>query len=330
MGNLPTDRLKPAPPWYSTGIDLFGPYRIRDEVKKRTTSKAYGVIFNCLGTRAVYLDIAADYSTDKFLMVLRRFVSLHGYPSKLLSDNGTQLVAANKELSNISKKWDWKHLKCFGVTEGFEWIFTSADAPWQNGITEALIRSVKRAINASIGDSILTFSELQTVLYKVANLLNERPIGRHPTSPDDGNYLCPNDLLLGRATSRVPSGPFGEKASNRQRFAFVQTIISTFWRKWTRDYFPSLLIRQKWHTSHRNMKTGDIVLIQDSNLIRGQWNLGKVSNTHPGTDGKVRKVDLQYKNLNADEPTTKYKGKGYITVQRPVQRPILLLPTDEQ
>ena len=159
MGNLLTDRLKQAPPWYSTGIDLFGPYRIRDEIKKRTTSKAYGVIFNCLGTRAVYLDIAADYSTDKFLMVLRRFVSLHGYPSKLFSDKGTQLVAANKELSNITKNWDWNNLKGFCVTEGFEWIFTSTDAPWQNGVTEALIRSVKRAINASIGDSILTFSE---------------------------------------------------------------------------------------------------------------------------------------------------------------------------
>ena len=330
MGNLPTDRLKPAPPWYSTGIDLFGPYRIRDEVKKRTTSKTYGVIFTCLGTRAVYLDIASDYSADKFLMVLRRFVPLHGYPCKLFSDNGTQLVAANKELSNITKNWDWNKLKGFGVTEGFEWIFTSADAPWQNGVTEALIRSVKRAINASIGDSILTFSELQTVLYEVANLLNERPIGRHPTSPDDGAYLCPNDLLLGRATSRVPSGPFDKKANNRQRFTFVQTIISTFWKKWTRDYFPSLLIRQKWHTSHRNMMTGDIVLIQDSNLIRGQWKLGKVSNTYPGTDGKVRKVDVQYKNLNAYEPTAKYKGKGYVTVQRPVQRLILLLPIDEQ
>ena len=109
MGNLPTDRLKPAPPWYSTGIDLFGPYRIRDEVKKRTTSKTYGVIFTCLGTRAVYLDIAADYSADKFLMVLRRFVSLHGYPSKLFSDNGTQLVAANKELSNITKDIEISH-----------------------------------------------------------------------------------------------------------------------------------------------------------------------------------------------------------------------------
>ncbi|XP_068749408.1 uncharacterized protein [Montipora capricornis] len=45
MGNLPKERLKPAPPWYSTLIDLFGPFTMRDAVKKRTTSKAYGVIF---------------------------------------------------------------------------------------------------------------------------------------------------------------------------------------------------------------------------------------------------------------------------------------------
>lgn len=93
--------------------------------------------------------------------------------------------------------WDWDKLKGFGVTEGFEWIFTSADAPWQNGVTEGLIRSVKQAINASIGDSIVNLSELQTLLYEVPNLLYERPIGRHPASPDDGAYLCPNDLLLG-------------------------------------------------------------------------------------------------------------------------------------
>ena len=99
MGQLPEDRLKPTPPWCSTGIDLFGPFKISDEVKKRPFSKAYGVIFNCLETRAVYLDLAADYSTEKFLMVFRRFVSINGYPSKLLSDNGTQLIAASKELT---------------------------------------------------------------------------------------------------------------------------------------------------------------------------------------------------------------------------------------
>jgi len=71
MGELPEERLRPSPAWHCTANDLFGLFKIKDEVRKRTTGKAYGVIFDCLGTRAVYLDLTADYSTEKFLMVLR-------------------------------------------------------------------------------------------------------------------------------------------------------------------------------------------------------------------------------------------------------------------
>ena len=142
-------------------------------------------------------------------MVLRRFVSIRGYPWKLYSDNGAQLVAANKELKKVVKDLDSKSLQQFGVTQGLKWIFSSADAPWQNGISEALIKSVKRAITFAIGESVMTFSELQTVCFEAANLINERPIGRHPTSPDDESCPCPkcNDLFFGRSASRVPSGP---------------------------------------------------------------------------------------------------------------------------
>lgn len=68
MGNLPEERLKPSPPWYCTAINLMGPFKIRDEIKKRTTSKTYGIIFNCLATRAVQTDLVPDFSTDKFLV----------------------------------------------------------------------------------------------------------------------------------------------------------------------------------------------------------------------------------------------------------------------
>ena len=63
MGKLPIERLKPAPSWTYTALDLFGPFKIRDEVKIRTTGKANGIIFNCLGTRALDIDISTDYST---------------------------------------------------------------------------------------------------------------------------------------------------------------------------------------------------------------------------------------------------------------------------
>ena len=150
---------------------------------------------NHLATRAVHVDVSPDYSTEKFLMVLRRFVSIRGYPSKLYSDNGAQLVAANKELKKVVKDLDSKSLQQFGVTQGLKWIFSSADAPWQNGISEALIKSVKRAITLAIGESVMTFSELQTVCFEAANLINERPIGRHTTSQDFKCFVVNNKCI---------------------------------------------------------------------------------------------------------------------------------------
>ena len=184
MGLLPECRLKPAPAWYTTYLDFFGPFITRGETNKRTRGKAYGLIFSCSVSRAVYLDIASDYSMPAFLMVLRRFVSLRGYPSKIISDPGSQLVAASKELHQVVDQFDTETLQNFGTEYGLEWEFTSANAPWQNGCSEGLIRTVKKLLKNIINDQALMFSELQTVMFEVANLINERPTGIHPTKPD--------------------------------------------------------------------------------------------------------------------------------------------------
>ncbi len=36
------------------------------------------------------------------------------------------------------------------------------------------------------------------------------------------------------------------------------------------------IIRQKWHVDKRNVCVGDVVMIQDSNSVRGQWKVGRV------------------------------------------------------
>ena len=326
MGGLPIERLKPAPPWHHISIDLFGPYWIRGEVNKKSKGKAFAVIFNCMLTRAVHIDLSTDYSADKFLLVLRKFAALRGYPASVYSDNGSQLKAAAKKLKSAIKDSDWKTVSEFGASVGVQWHFNSADAPWQNGCAESLIKSVKRAIKHAIGDQVLSFSELQTVLMECANLVNERPIGQHPGNPDDGTYLCPNDILLGRSSSRIPGGPFNEPTDHRKRYEFVQQVVNSFWKKWTRDYFPSLLIRQKWHTERRNMKVDDIVMIKDSNAVRGKWKLGKVSQVSPGSDGKVRNVKVQYKVQNEDPN----KANKYTTIDRSVNRLIVIVPSDEE
>ena len=316
MGHVPNERLSPAPAWSYTSVDLFGPYSIKGETNKRSRGRGYGVIFNCMLTRAVYLDLATDYSTDGFILVLRRFISIRGCPLKMWSDRGSQLKAADKEVRQIIAGLDEKAIIEFGSSKAFDWTFTTPNAPWQNACSESLIKSVKKVLKFVIGDQILSFSEMLTVLFETADMVNSRPIGRHPTSLEDGAYLSPNDVLLGRSTKEIPNTSFDTSSNLCVRQRFCQKIVNAFWKKWTRDFFPSLIIRQKWHTSQRNIRVGDIVIMQDANALRGKWKLGKVSRADPSLrDGFVRNIEIQH---------------GNTTVQRLVQKVVVLVPVDEQ
>ena len=98
-------------------------------------------------------------------------------------------------------------------------------------------------------------------MYEIANLMNERPIGKKSLDVEDGTYLCPNDMLLGRATARIPNGTYDFSSNLVKRHKFFQSIIDGFWVKWARYYFHSLIIRQKWHAERQNLSDGDIVMI---------------------------------------------------------------------
>ena len=267
------------------------------------------------------MDVATDYDTEAFLQVLRRFIAIRGSPILIWSDQGSQLLSANKELKEAIAKLNKEELAEFGSIHQIDWQFSPPDAPWQNGCAEAMIKSVKKSLKISIGEQALTFSEMQTALFEVASLVNERPIGRHPTSTEDGTYLSPNDLLLGRSSNKIPGGPFNLTTNKYMRHRLVQKISETFWKRWTEDYFPSLLIHQKWLANHRNLQIGDIVLIQESGKIKGKWKLGRIINAEPSLrDGLVRKVDILYKNPDSRSSTV---------VTRAVQRVVVIQPVDE-
>ena len=327
MGPVNPERLKPSPAFHNTALDLFGPFLIKDTVKRRTKTKAYGVLFTCFASRASYVDLVEGYSTQDFLLAFRRFVTIRGYPATIYSDAGSQLAAANRELREMTKRWNIDDLTNTGVNHGLTWKFTkSSDAPWENGCSESLIRIIKRTLTIAIGENILTFGELQTILFEAANLLNERPIGRKPGSdPLSGSYLSPNDLLLGRTNNNPPQGQWAETSRLANRFLFLQNIVTTFWKKWYRDYFTTLLVQQKWHLKQRNFQIGDIVLIQEDKPMRGSWRLAEIIQIEASSDGNVRDVTLRYK------PPTEgkgYAGRPYVTVRRSTHRLVLLIEAD--
>ena len=87
------------------------------------------------------------------------------------------------------------------------------------------------------------------------------------------------------------------------------------------------MVRSKWHTDKRNLQKGDIVLIQDTNILKGNWRLDAVLETYPGVDGKVRNVSIRCK---ANQPGKKYVGQRDIIIDRSAQTILVILPIEEQ
>jgi len=79
MGDLPAPRVTPGRPFLNTGVDYAGPVWLRtSKGRGHKAVKAFIVVFICLSSRAIHLDVASDYSSDAFLAALRRFVARRG------------------------------------------------------------------------------------------------------------------------------------------------------------------------------------------------------------------------------------------------------------
>ena len=90
MSDLPTERVTSSSPFASTGIDMFGPFIIK---QGRKEVKRYGCLFTCLSSRAVHLEVTNSMDTDSFINALRRVIARRGTVACIRSDNGPEFVA---------------------------------------------------------------------------------------------------------------------------------------------------------------------------------------------------------------------------------------------
>ena len=301
MGKLPAERLQPGGfPFDNTMVDFFGPYLIRGEAQTRVSRKAYGVIFTDVCSRAVHIEVSVGYDTSSFLLALKRFTSIRGWPSRLYSDPGSQLIGAEKELTNMWKDLNSEDIYRTCLENGTQWIFGPADSSWHQGAVESLVKAAKRALKFSMNDQRLSASELLTVFTETANLLNERPIGKLPSNDSELEILTPNSLLIGRASAKNPA-KWTNDVSIKGRIGLIGRIVQQFWDCWTKLYAPSLVYQYKWKKRSRNLRRGDVVAITDPNSLRGQYRIGLVRDVYPGIDGVVRKASISYKNFKIGE-----------------------------
>ena len=83
---------------------------------------------------------------------------------------------------------------------------------------------------------------------------------------------------------------FEELDKFKARWKHVHLFANEFWQRWTKEYLPTLQECHKWLCPKPNLRFGDLVLMADKNLPRGQWPKELVEQTYPDSEGIVRQV----------------------------------------
>lgn len=305
MASLPRDRVTPSkPPFTYVGVDLFGPFTVH---RGRTTVKRYGALFTCLTIRAVHIEIVHSMDAESFINATRRFIARRGRPEEIRSDNGGNFVKGEKELRKAVQEWNQNQIHEFLLQQEIKWTFNPPAASHHGGVWERCIRTVRKVMKALLKQQVLDDEGLSTLMYEVESIVNGRPITKVSDDAKDLNALTPNHLLLLRAGTTIPPGVFCKDDNyGCRRWRQVQYLSNVFWRRWTREYLPSLQQRQKWNKPLLNLAVNDIVLLLDENLPRSVWPLGRVLEVyHNQKDGLVRSAKIKTRTSELVRPIDK-------------------------
>ncbi|XP_062415351.1 uncharacterized protein LOC134107519 [Pungitius pungitius] len=304
MADLPEERVVPdLPPFTNVGVDYFGPVDVK---RGRSIVKRYGVVFTCMTSRAVHLEVAYSLDTDSCINALRRFICRRGQVSHLRSDNGTNFVGAEKELREALTSLNHDRIEKALSKKGIKWSFNPPGGSHHGGAWERMIRMIRKILCSVLRQQTLDDEGFHTVLCEAEAMLNDRPITKLSEDPNDIEALTPNHLLLLKGKPVLPPGLFDkEDVYARRRWKQTQYISDLFWKRWIREYLPLLQERQKWNQEKRSFLPGDLVMVVDSSAPRGSWMLGRVLETFPDKRGLVRVVRLKTKTNIIERPITK-------------------------
>ena len=320
MADLPPDRLTPGPPFTFVGLDTFGPWNVvaRKTRGGHAASKRWAIIFTCLTSRAIHLEVVDELSTPSFINALRRFLAIRGPVRLFRSDRGTNFVGAVHDLGIPSKFIEEKPIKEFLNSNGCSWEFNPPHASHFGGVWERMIGVTRRILDAMLlrqGTKELTHDILSTLLAEVCAIVNSRPLTPLSNDPSDSLVLTPAMLLtqkIGILPETIP--PLSTREMYKSHWHHVQVLANEFWRKWQREYLCQLQARQKWTSDQPNLAEGDVVLLREYDSHRNHWPMARVIRAFEATDGRVREVEVRV-----------FSDGKFVCYTRPVHELIKLL-----
>lgn len=299
MGSLPLDRVNISRPFQVVGTDYAGPFNVKQtRIRNPVITKAYVVIFICFITKAIHVELASDMTTQTFLACLKRFISRRNKPTKIYCDNGSYFKGANnvlKDLYDTLNSTDHQNeIINFSNFERISFHFIPSYSPVFGGLWEAGIKSIKYHMKRVIGNTVLTYEELYTVIVQIEGILNSRPLTPVSRDTDDMTYLTPGHFLTGAPLTSYPELNVMDSSIGKLSFWKQCTQMQQhFWRQWYKQYLTMLQSRPKWRNQLPNLEKGAMVLLKVDNMSPLNWPVGRIVDVLPGKDNLVRAIDVK-------------------------------------
>ena len=308
MGQLPNYRLESnVKPFSYTGVDAAGPIYLTNSLDDSQQIKAYIIVFTCLTSRAVHLELTLSQKAEDFMNCIRLLIARRGAVYEFLSDNYRTHKRMDLELSTLFEQAKSKY-EAGG--KSFKWRFIPDCAPWFGAAYERMIRTIKESLRKVIGKAHLTEKEMRPLLAEVESYINDRPLTSLDSSTDSIEPITPSMIITGHRLGSLPQATkrpdkfFDNEAKKEINITWRkrQSILNQMWNKWQKEYLLSLTRTQKWQKEKEDLKVGDIVLIVTDKLARGEWPLARViknmnvHNLRTRPTDKVRAVSLRLSN----------------------------------
>ena len=274
MAPLPLNRLTTSLRAFAkVAVDFGGPFMTM-QGRGKPRQKRYLCLFTCLASRAVHLEMAYSLDVDSFLNALNRMINRRGVPEEILSDNGTNFVAANKELCELICK-DLK-VQTNTTKKGIKWIFNPPYAPHFGGVFEIIIKSAKRAIMAILNNADVKDEELVTAFCGAEALINSRPLTYQSANIKDNVPLTPNHFLHGQVGGQFAPEVVDEIAHDpKKRWRRVQELIRHFWHRWLKEWIPSFKSPTEVDESKKEYQSWRCGFSRFTQYTKGSMAIGK-------------------------------------------------------
>ena len=168
--DLPSSRIEaPEHAFTCVGLGFAGPLTFKNGAE---CVKGYVAVFICFASKAVHLEAVSSLTSDAMVAALTRFIARRGIPSQIVSDNATNFVGARGNLNELEK--------VVGAGAQFyssiEWLIIPPRSPYFGGLWEAAVKSMKHHLRRVMGNSMLTYEEMTTILRQIEQVLNNRTI----------------------------------------------------------------------------------------------------------------------------------------------------------